>query len=129
MDIKIKFTSTPPMEEIAKKFAAFPSIVAPFLRTASTFSALAVEREAKILSPVDTGRLRASIATSLGVANKGLSAIVQTNVEYAHIVHEGLGRGRNSIPRPFMRKGAEIARPKIEEVYKMQITKALELLK
>ena len=57
------------------------------------------QAEARQLAPVDTGRLRASIAFStpnqpaLGTGvqelNQGLTAIVGTNVEYALAVHEG----------------------------------------
>lgn len=47
--------------------------------------AFAIERGAKIASPVDTGRLRASIATDIG----NLRAIVAPHVDYAIFVHEG----------------------------------------
>lgn len=110
------------------KFRSAPEIILPFMRQASQASAFAVEREAKPVTPVDTGRLRASIATSLGVANKGLSSVVQTNVDYANIVHEGLGYGRNSRKRPFMEQGAEAAVPFIENEYEKQISRALKLL-
>ena len=92
------------LDKLKKAFGSYPEIVAPLLRDASSKSAFEVERRAKILSPVDTGRLRSSIATSLGIMNKGITSIVSTNVFYAIYVHEGTRRMRK---RPFMRQAAE----------------------
>jgi phage gpG-like protein len=128
MAIHISIKPDKSFEAVMQKFRSAPEIILPFMREASTASAFMVEREAKPITPVDTGRLRASIATSLGVANKGLSSVVQTNVNYAHIVHEGLGYGRNSKARPFMEQGAEAAKPSIENEYERQISRALKLL-
>jgi len=47
---------------------------------------------AKILAPVDTGRLRASIGWTIGTTSSGLFAEVGTNVEYAPFVEFGTGR-------------------------------------
>lgn len=55
-------------------------------------SALAVEAGAKRRAPVDTGRLRSSIAHQ--VEEGGLSAVVGTNVEYAAHVEFGTRRQR-----------------------------------
>lgn len=44
---------------------------------------------AKVLAPVDTGRLRASIVWTLGSTAAGLFAEVGTNVEYAAHVEFG----------------------------------------
>ena len=100
----------------------FPRVVVPKLRDASMKSAFTVEREAKILSPVDTGRLRASIATSLGILDQGLTSIVSTNVEYAIYVHEGTRRMRG---RPFMKQAAEGSIPKIQAFYNDAIQEAI----
>lgn len=48
--------------------------------------ALTIERAAKTLAPVDTGRLRASITHAVNKDDKGLYADVGTNVEYAAAV-------------------------------------------
>ena len=57
-----------------------------------------IERIAKELCPVDTGRLRSSIAARVEVEGGKPLVIVGTNVEYAIYVHEGTGiygpRGR-----------------------------------
>lgn len=50
---------------------------------------LRVEREAKALCPVDTGRLRASIATRLERDGDSYAAVVGTNVDYAPFVELG----------------------------------------
>jgi len=113
------------LEDIKQAFSRFPDTVGPFLRTAATKSAFAVEGEAKKGTPVDTGRLRASIATSLGIASRGLGSVVQTNVYYAIYVHEGTRYMRG---RPYMQQGAEAASGKIEQYYKEEIEKALNLV-
>lgn len=106
-------------------FSGFPETIAPFLRTASTKSALKVEGEAKKVTPVDTGRLRSSIATSLGIMNKGITSIVSTNLFYAIFVHEGTRRMRG---RPFMQQGVDASMSYIEQVYREEIGKSLDLL-
>lgn len=40
---------------------------------------------------IDTGRLRASIATTMNLVNGKLLVIVSTNVSYARFVHDGTG--------------------------------------
>lgn len=62
--------------------------------------ALQVERRAKQLCPVDTGRLRASITHALEGRGKTLSAVVGTNVNYAPHVEFGT---RYQPPRSFLR--------------------------
>ncbi|HEY1119887.1 MAG TPA: HK97-gp10 family putative phage morphogenesis protein [Acidimicrobiales bacterium] len=59
-----------------------------------------VERRAKRLCPVDTGRLRASITNALEKDPEGVSAVIGTNVEYAVYVEFGTGDTR---PQPFLR--------------------------
>ena len=66
-----------------------------------------IQRFAKQVTPVDTGRLRASIATRLG----DLEATTSTNVEYALFVHEGTKFMRG---RPFREQGVQFAKLNIE---------------
>lgn len=54
--------------------------------------ALQVERAAKQLCPVDTGRLRSSITNQVGTDAEGLLAAVGTDVEYAPYVELGTSR-------------------------------------
>lgn len=62
--------------------------------------AVQVERLAKILCPVDTGRLRSSIAWRFDRDARGLFAAIGTNVSYAAPVEFGTSRQR---PQPFLR--------------------------
>lgn len=54
--------------------------------------ALQVDRAAKQLCPVDTGRLRSSITNELGQDGDGLVATIGTNVEYAPHVELGTSK-------------------------------------
>lgn len=123
MEIKITIESG---KNLAAAFRQFPELVAPYLRDASTKSAFVVEGKAKKLSPVDTGRMRASIGTSLGVRDKGITAIVQTNVFYAIYVHEGTKRMRG---RPFMRQAAETSTQEIQRYYQQAAQLAMQKVK
>jgi HK97 gp10 family phage protein len=65
-----------------------------------------IETFAKIVVPVDTGALRASIQTEMDSQTSGS---VFTNQEYAHFVELGTSK----MPaRPYMTPAAEQARPK-----------------
>lgn len=63
-----------------------------------------VESAAKARCPVKTGRLRSSINWRIEHDQKGLVAIVGTNVSYAVYVHEGT---RYMPGRPFLVDGLE----------------------
>lgn len=62
--------------------------------------AIQVDRAAKRLCPVDTGRLRASIDWQLARDHQGLLAIIGTNVTYAPFVEFGT---RFAAAQPFLR--------------------------
>jgi len=62
--------------------------------------AIRVDRIAKRLCPVDTGRLRASIAWRAESDAEGLSVVVGTNVEYAPWVELGTS---TQPARPYLR--------------------------
>lgn len=62
--------------------------------------AIAVTNNAKQLAPVDTGRLRASIAWVRGEDARGPYAEIGTNVEYAPHVEYGT---QHMAAQPFMR--------------------------
>lgn len=59
-----------------------------------------IEKEAKAITPVDTGRLKRSIAADV----RGLEANIGTDVEYAHFVHDGTYRME---ARPFLYQAAD----------------------
>lgn len=68
--------------------------------------AFEIERAAKPVTPVDTGRLRASIMTDIG----NLTATISPHTNYAFFVHEGT---RFMKARPFMKIGLERAKMKL----------------
>lgn len=61
--------------------------------------ALNIERDAKMVVPVDTGELRGSISTTIRKTNSKASAEVGTDVEYAEIVEYG---GRYQRAQPYL---------------------------
>lgn len=81
-------------------------------------AAFVIEGRSKAVTPVDTGRLRASIHT----VNSRLRAEIGTNVSYAIYVHEGT---RFMQPRPFMSEGVQASRNQIEEILNAEITGAV----
>lgn len=66
--------------------------------------AVTVERVAKRLCPVDTGRLRASISYRLGIDMDGVYAVIGTDVHYAKYVEFGT---RFMRAQPFLRPALE----------------------
>lgn len=64
----------------------------------------AVTNQAKIESPVRTGRLRASITWQLANDSQGLFGIVGSNVEYAGFVHDGTEDQRAN---PFLQRALD----------------------
>jgi HK97 gp10 family phage protein len=116
VEIKLEIKN---LDKLVNAMQRFPKEAGAALREASMRGALMVEGQAKRLTPVDTGRLRSSIASSLGVLDHGLSSIVSTNVVYAVYVHEGTKRMR---PRPFMREAANMKSKDIE----MEFTRSIE---
>lgn len=154
MSIQIKIQADD-LKQLKANFEDLPRTILPFLRRASEKAAFEIEGESKRRAPVDTGRLRASISTSLGIV-KNIGAIVQTNVNYAAFVHEGTrphfppisalekwskrkglnaGAVARSIARkgtkaqPFMREAVENKEKEIAKHYETEITKGLQLLK
>lgn len=59
-----------------------------------------IEESAKKITPVDTGRLRASITADV----RGLEANIGTDVEYARYVHDGTYKME---ARPFLYEAAD----------------------
>jgi HK97 gp10 family phage protein len=68
---------------------------------------LRVQRGAKRRCPVDTGRLRSSIAEELGTDARGLVEVIGTDVNYAPHVEFGTSRMR---AQPFLRPALDDVR-------------------
>lgn len=86
----------------ATRIVASGAIAADLARRAAK-----VEREAKRLCPVDTGRLRASIGWSLANDIRGPLAVVGTDVEYAPFVEFGTSK---MAAQPFLRPALRVVR-------------------
>jgi phage gpG-like protein len=74
------------------------ALMAPALKQALQRSAILVQNDAKRGTPVDTGRLRASITHALDSRPVPLYATVGTNVAYGRWVHEGRPPGHMPPP-------------------------------
>ncbi len=84
-------------EQLARVADADKLIGEP-LRRALQKSAIVVTSEAKRGTPVDTGRLRASVSNVVDVSPIPRFATVGTNVAYARYVHDGRMPGRMPPP-------------------------------
>jgi HK97 gp10 family phage protein len=80
---------------------------------------LLVERLGKQKSPVDTGRLRASISSDIHPMN----ATVSTHTNYAIYVHDGTRYMRG---RPFMRQAADDVLPQVSEIAAAEVNAATQ---
>lgn len=105
--------------ELAKKFDKDVERIKRFLEDAVKKATFLVERGAKIKVPVDTGRLRSSIETSV----MPMTGTVRTLVSYAVYVHDGT---RYMRPRPFMRDAADEAQNEIEELFIKAVRDAIQ---
>lgn len=77
---------------------------------------LQAERSAKLLCPVDTGRLRNSITH----ATKEQTVYIGTNVEYAASVETGhiLPNGSYTAPKPYLKPAIENNKEKYKAIMK-----------
>jgi len=110
LDIKVQIK--PSLERVGDAFRAIRAGAA--LQKGIEKFGWAIERESKRYSPVDTGRMRASITTDIG----NLRARIAPNVVYAGFVHEGT---RYMKGRPFMRWGVEAAEPEAPQGIKAEV--------
>ncbi|ACZ29571.1 phage protein, HK97 gp10 family [Xylanimonas cellulosilytica DSM 15894] len=62
-------------------------------------TAFDIERDAKILAPVDTGNLRTSISTDVAATNSTVSAEIGPTANYGLFLEVGTSR---MAPRPYM---------------------------
>jgi len=97
-------------------FIKLPIHLKMALNTAIKKSAFIVEREAKKVTPVLTGRLRSSIFTII----EPLKATVQPRTNYAIFVHEGTNKMK---ARPFMVEGGKNASKQIEQIFINEVKK------
>lgn len=91
------------LERMRRMFIALTASEELAAKTAVARTALRIQDDAKRAAPVDTGRLRNSIATEVD----GLNARVGTNTEYAPYVEFGT---RFQPAQPYLFPAAEAAR-------------------
>ena len=85
MDIVVKLTG---MDELIRKVND-PALLGEPLRGFFNKATLTIQRDTMQLTPVDTGRLRASITTSIDPSPMPLYGLVGTNVEYGPYIEYG----------------------------------------
>ena len=106
-------------EKIQRFFKDAPEKISAALGKVISKFAFLVEREAKMVTPVDTGRLRGSIATEL----MPLKATIAPHTNYAVYVHEGT---RFMTARPFLRWGVENAQMGLDDIIDSELDVALK---
>lgn len=98
--MQVKIETTPEFDVVAKCYRDIPKIVDNVADQTLKEAAFKVEGWAKYYTPVDTGRLRASIYTTV----QKMYAVIQPSTNYAIYVHQGT---RHMQPRPFMTQAVE----------------------
>lgn len=106
-DIRIEIKN---IGQIKSAFAAAPTLMKNNLNQAIKTATFMVGRDSRILTPVDTGRLRASTSERF----QDLKGIVQTRTNYDVFVHEGT---RFMRARPYMRNAVERNTPAINLLF------------
>ena len=105
--IEFKVNVTPSLEKLAMSF--MKGNVATFLASEINRLAASVERFSKQLTPVDSGRLRASIHFDPVFLLP--RTVVSTDTDYAIFVHEGT---KYMKARPFMQQGSMFAQQNVD---------------
>ena len=107
--MKVEFKQ-PQFDKVRKRFVDIPVKLEKNFSKALAKAAFLVEGMSKKRTPVDTGRLRSSIYTSI----KSNYAVVQPKTDYAVYVHEGTYKMK---ARPFMKWGLEDSETKIKDIF------------
>lgn len=116
MEAKIEITN---LKEIKRAFAKSPVIVATEMNSAIQKSIFLIERESKIRTPVDTGRLRASHRSRF----TNLKGIIGPTVDYAVYVHQGT---RFMPGRPFLYEAVHGSVSRVQQFFTDALRKALD---
>jgi HK97 gp10 family phage protein len=105
---EITFDSAAFMRSLATKVAALEIATEAGLWV----FAMRVQNNARVLAPVDTGRLRSSIMATKGRDSTGPYVEIGTNVEYAAFVEFGT---RFQVAQPYLRPALAVAIPQFME--------------
>ena len=117
MQITIK--EIPTFDAVRKKFSKIPPNIKKGASVALKKAAFLVEGASKKLTPVDSGRLRASIFSTI----KPMMATVEPKTDYAIYVHEGTSRMKK---RPYMTDGLEDVQEQIIDLFEDQVKVAIK---
>lgn len=139
----------PRLPELRAKYKKFPAWIAAGLSTAIKISAWEITRAVQQETPVKTGALKRSIMPTFG----HLRAVIEPRAKYAIFVHQGTGphdirpirkkalywKGAlhpvmvvhhpGTKRNPFMERGLENVKPKVDEIFKKTIDKVLDKIK
>ena len=103
------------MEELQEKLEKEALIGSP-LKMLMGEAALRIERQVKIYSPVDTGRMRASIQPTVSKDPIPLWSKVNVNVDYASFVEYGGGQPRGAGRIPFFGPAIKEVKARIDSL-------------
>jgi HK97 gp10 family phage protein len=107
------------LDRFREALSKYPNIAKGYFATAIENAAWRVTRGAKKRSPVDTGRLRASIYPT--IADK--AAVISPQVEYAIYVHEGT---RYQRAQPFLSNALTSEQMNIQGDFEEALEKTLD---
>lgn len=103
-------------EKLQKKINSLKNLS---LKSGLQKAALRVERDAKLIVPVDTGLLRSSITTHVD----SNSATIGTSIEYAAKVELGIGQRRQPYLTPAFNMNRDNIKKDIQEGFHNQLEK------
>lgn len=115
-EIAIKITNLP---QIKRAFGMAPTLMTAELNKAIQKSVLRISYDSRRLTPVDTGRLRASTYEKFGQ----LQGEVGTNTTYDIFVHEGT---RFMAGRPYLRKSVEMNNSNVQGYFETAVQVVLD---
>lgn len=118
--MRITINTIPTLKRVNEKLSKIPRRIDKGLSALIKRTAFEIEGEAKKVTPVDTGRLRASIYTDI----RPMFASIQPKTNYAIYVHDGT---RYMKGRPFMTIAAEKVGDRVGRDLKITIKKAIKL--
>lgn len=115
MQVSVTIRNLP---QIRSAFAQAPRLMTAELDRGIRKSILMIGRNSRILTPVDTGRLRASTREVFHT----LYGEVGTHTNYDLFVHEGTRFMRG---RPYLRRAVEQAQPVIDNIFAQSVQNVL----
>jgi len=109
--------------QIRAAFGKAPAIMGAEFKKALMKSVVLVQRESMKLTPVLTGRLRASHMFEISGAGLKMEAAVGPTVNYATFIHDGT---RFMKARPFLKDGADASLDQIDDFFTDATQSALD---